>query len=109
MSKRRYECVDCGETKAKNFGDRCTYCAEKDLALEFEDGYEKHRYTAEGYIQRKCDGSDYDRGAIETAQAAASNAGDVLGRLVQVLYDKGVISKDDVYKIGRATNESHKL
>ncbi len=43
-----------------------------------------------------CDGSDYDRGSVETAQAAADAAALMLGALVEKLHEKGVLDDADV-------------
>lgn len=44
-------------------------------------------------------GEDYDRGALEEAQAAADNAAAALGRLMEVLYARGIITHDEIISI----------
>ena len=44
-------------------------------------------------------GEDYERGTLETAQAAADNAAEALGRLMEVLYGKGILSHDEIILI----------
>lgn len=67
---------------------------------KFKDGsYNGVAYTASELIRRKCDGSDYDRGSIETVQAATDNTAKILSSLIEVLYKKKIITYDEVKEI----------
>jgi hypothetical protein len=50
-------------------------------------------------IKREVDGRDHDRGSIEAATAGLDLCGEVIGRLVEALADKGLLSEDDVRRI----------
>ncbi len=50
-------------------------------------------------LQSLMNGADYDRGAVEEAQATASKTGVVLSKLLVRLLDKGIITKDDLRAI----------
>ena len=62
---------------------------------------ERPNVTAEELVTQFLDGSDYDRGAVETAKAQAENASECIARLVQVLFDNGLISKPDVVMVAK--------
>jgi len=64
------------------------------MSLECYDGnkFDTISQAIEAYI----DGADYERGAVETAQSTANNAGKCLGNLVQLLVEKGVLTKKEV-------------
>lgn len=67
----------------------------------FADVYPKMdpNVTAESLILIKCDGDDYGRGPVEAAKEQAVNTSQVLGRLVQLMFERGLITKLEVYKI----------
>lgn len=65
----------------------------------FEREYRTEELTAAELIERELDGSSYDRGSLETAQADAENCKAGLARLVQVLFDKSVLTRVDVWKV----------
>jgi hypothetical protein len=47
-------------------------------------------------VERECDGHDYERGALEAAQYTASNTAEFLGKLVEMLHEKHVLSDEEV-------------
>lgn len=55
-------------------------------------GASRHEIDISDAVEAKCDGADYDRGALETAQATARNTSQLLGRLVELLHAQGVLS-----------------
>lgn len=56
-------------------------------------------YTAAELIERELEGSDYDRGAVEAARAQADNCTKAFARLVQVLFDKEILTRADVLRV----------
>lgn len=57
---------------------------------------DKKIYDLADHIASLLDGNDYDRGALESARATADNVGLMLGKLIDVLAAKGVLTKDDL-------------
>jgi hypothetical protein len=53
-------------------------------------------------IERTCDGHDYGTGALEAASRAASNAGAMLGRLIDLLVSRGNLSAQDVLDLAES-------
>ncbi len=51
------------------------------------------------HIARSLDGSDYDRGALESCEAQAKNVSEAFARLIEVLVNKNILDKKDVYQI----------
>lgn len=51
------------------------------------------------YIIEQLDGDDYDRGALESARATANNAGLLLGKLINVLVAKKILTENDLSKL----------
>ncbi|MCP4761046.1 MAG: hypothetical protein GY870_04640 [archaeon] len=51
------------------------------------------------YIQSKIDGSDYDRGQIETISATSLNCAEALGNLIDILRQKDILTDKDIHKI----------
>lgn len=56
-------------------------------------------YKACEVIESACDECDYGLEKIETLARSADQTAKVIGRLVQVLYDRRIISNHDVYNI----------
>jgi len=50
-------------------------------------------------VAEALDGEDYDRGALEEAQATADNCAEAIGRLVEILHGRGILTLDDAGKI----------
>lgn len=73
--------------------------------MSFRDKYDfyNRNFATEDFIMYKLSGNDYDKGAIETAQAQANNVTEAFARLVNVLFEQKKISKRDVYNIVGAT------
>lgn len=67
--------------------------------FKFQFRFKGQKFVASEFIKIALDGSDYDRGALEAAHAEAENGNKALGRLIECLYNGGVLSKEDVYKI----------
>ncbi len=59
----------------------------------------KGELTASELIEVELDGDSYEGGRLEQAQAQAENTTEGLGRLVQVLFDKGLIDRADVWTV----------
>ena len=57
------------------------------------------RLSASEIVEFVCDGDDYERGSVEAARAQADNCSKTLGRLVEKLFDKGVLSRSEVIEI----------
>lgn len=55
--------------------------------------------TASELINKAFEGYDYDRGAVEAAQAEASYTKEGFARLIQILHDRGELSNEQVLKI----------
>lgn len=58
--------------------------------------------TAEEFIRLELRGDDYDRGAVEAAEAQAKHATYALARLVQMLHDRNTLSAQDVEDIAKS-------
>jgi hypothetical protein len=56
-------------------------------------------YNFESYFRYVLDGADYEGGSVEWAQSTASNTASALGRLVETLYEKGILTKHQVMLI----------
>ncbi len=54
-------------------------------------------------VARRLNGSDYDRGQVEAAAAEARNAVEFLGRLVNVLADKKILTEEDLTALLRTS------
>ncbi len=52
--------------------------------------------TVEYYLGKFLDGSDYERGELETLSAGLNNVHEAFGRLVQTLVDTGKVKVEDV-------------
>lgn len=48
------------------------------------------------YVARSLDGNDYGRGQVESAAREAANASEAIGRLVQLLHEKGILTLSEV-------------
>ena len=55
--------------------------------------------TAFEFTCKALDGSDYDRGALETAQAEATNVKEAFGRLLQLMHNAGILKSQEVVQI----------
>jgi hypothetical protein len=54
---------------------------------------------AKTFIESRLDGDDYERGAIESARAQGENVSVAFARLIQILFDKKVLTQAEVEKI----------
>lgn len=73
------------------------------------EGLERDRvWTAGEFVDFCLDGSDYDRGQMEEIKANAENCKSAIGRLTQILYDRKLITRQDVYTIADQTNPDAK-
>jgi len=60
----------------------------------------ERKLTAKALVESYLDGDSYDHGGrLESVQAQANNVTEAFGRLVEILFDKKVLSKNDVYTI----------
>lgn len=48
------------------------------------------------FVGDRLNGDDYDRGQLESARKTADNATAALGRLVQLLTDRGLLNASDI-------------
>lgn len=53
------------------------------------------------FVSGALSGSDYDRGALEEAAAQATNVSEAFGRLVEILAERGDLTRKDVFKIAK--------
>lgn len=62
---------------------------------------EKEKMSAHEFVKRSLDANmyDYSGGAVEIAQEQADNTTGALARLVEILFDRGLISREDVYTV----------
>lgn len=65
---------------------------------EWATPYEKPRSLIT-FAEEALDGSDYERGLIETVEAESRNVKEAFSRLLHVLYNQKALSKDQVYYI----------
>lgn len=56
-------------------------------------------FTITEAIVAQCDGSEYDRGVLEAADATAKQTSQMLGKLISTLYDKGLLTADELYRL----------
>jgi hypothetical protein len=56
----------------------------------------KQEYDVGSAIVRQCDGSDYNRGKLETVEAGADKTLEFLAKLTELLHSKGVISNEEI-------------
>ena len=61
------------------------------------------------YVESQVNGDDYDRGALESAQATADNAGVLLGKLIDVLAAKKVLTDANLLNLFRDNVEKIEL
>lgn len=71
------------------------------MKQQFKRPYRSESYSASDYIQVELNGADYERGAVEQAFAQAENTTKAFSRLAQLLFEKGVLSENDIYYIAR--------
>lgn len=50
-------------------------------------------------IATALNGRDYERGRLETIEASANSCAEVIGRLLLLFLEKGIVSSNDVHKI----------
>lgn len=61
---------------------------------------EKREYNSiEEYAEQRLDGSDYDVGQLEAAVTTARNNSGAIGRLLDLLADKGLVNAEDAGNI----------
>ncbi len=98
MKMKKQKCpMEIGLLGVQMTAPKAVYVSKNRL---FErDQYSDKEFTAAELIETELDGSCYDRGSLETAQAQAENCSKAMGRLVQVLFDRGAISRCDVWEV----------
>lgn len=55
--------------------------------------------TIEIYAERHLNGDDYNKGVVEAAYSTAQNNSKALGRLMDILAQKGLLTALETYKI----------
>ena len=70
-------------------------------------GTKREYASIEQYAEAKLDGADYDGGIIEATAATAQNVSEALGRLLDFLADKGMITAADVGYIVEGNHYVH--
>lgn len=58
-----------------------------------------HNESIKMYVENELNGDDYDRGSLESARATADNATEALGRLLDVLATKELLTAKDIVDI----------
>jgi len=62
--------------------------------------YEGHKDTeVKDYIINCLDGNDYDRGALEATRKTADNACEAIGKLINILANKGLLTATEIKDI----------
>lgn len=74
----------------------------------YDFGGVKRVFTAGELVEACLDGSDYERGQIEEIKATAGNTQSAIARLTQILYDRKLITRQDVYTVADQTNPDAK-
>ena len=70
------------------------------ITSNLDEGWPKPKeYEIPHYVVETLCGDDYERGALEAARATADDAVACLGRLLDLLADRGVIGAADFEKI----------
>jgi hypothetical protein len=54
------------------------------------------KYNISDAVECICDGSDYDRGSLETAAATAQQTSEFLAKLVAKLHETGALEDEDI-------------
>lgn len=67
-------------------------------ALHYNDG-ENRYYTLPEVVASITDGAKCDNGVLEAAQASVENASTLLGVVLDTLYVKEILTKEDIKKI----------
>lgn len=63
---------------------------------KYNFGAGEQTYDLATFVAGQLDGDDYERGAVESAQATADNVAQAFGRLVDLLAERGLLSATDV-------------
>ena len=58
-----------------------------------------HEVEISDFIENEIDGSDQERGQIETTEATAENSAKAIGNLISILREKNLIDDEDVKKV----------
>ncbi len=51
------------------------------------------------YIEVMLDGTDYDRGSIETIEATGENCSKAIGKLINILREKEILTDQDIHSL----------
>lgn len=67
--------------------------------------------SLDDFVVKKFSPADYGGGIVEDIRAGQGNAADCFARLLEKLFDKGVLSAADVFEIvaGRASDDEVKI
>lgn len=67
--------------------------------MKFKDGISTREFTLAEFLERELDGSDYERGSVETAQATANKVAEAFSRLVQLMVERKELNRAEVYTV----------
>lgn len=68
--------------------------------MKFEDRYDSEvEVNVEKAVYYSLDGHDYDRGSVETAAATAENTLRAFSKLMQILAEKNLLTKEEIIEI----------
>lgn len=71
----------------------------KVVVTDWRDSTKTKEQSLQDYVEEHLDGSDFERGSLETAQATARNVLTAFSRLVEVLAEKKVITTAEFSQI----------
>lgn len=98
LSPKKTTCLDCDQKKYVDKDGICEACQERKIEESEFDGN-----TLEVFLREQTTDTNYGEpsGALERVEDKADKTGKVLCRLITVLYNNGVLGKDEVLEIGR--------
>lgn len=62
----------------------------------FFDEFHGRDLTVKEYVEKNLDGTDYERGSVETAQAQANNVSEAFARLISTLFDHKKLQEHEI-------------
>lgn len=63
------------------------------------------KYTISDYVSGTLESCDYEDGRLESASRVANNSARAIGRLVEILQHKGILSLEEVSEIAAGYDE----
>ena len=80
------------------------------MSIKISGNYSDKEYDdIEDFLKSELDGSDYDTGQLETVAYTAENNSKAIGRLMQTLYDNGVLTLKEVHRIATGYTGDRKI